>query len=189
MRDLHVIVSNKIATYLRRDGSIICGPNNYQIVFSFDSEWDAYETKMARFKWNGKSQEVEFTGSTVKVPTLANTTLLEVGVYVEDLSTTTSAQIPCLLSCLCGDEVDSGIVLKAGSASNNGTFKASEDGADGFSEFTVDVEGGESGMSGKPVEVATQEEIDALAVGTIFLYTGESGTYENGALYIVEEGE
>lgn len=148
MRDLHVIVSNKIATYLRRDGNIICGNSDYQIVFAFDSEWDAYETKKARFKWNGHSQDVEFTGNTVAVPKLVNTTLLEVGVYVEDISTTTSAQIPCLLSCLCGDEVDSGIVLKAGSASNNGTYKASDEGADGFSEFTVNV----------PTPEATTEE-------------------------------
>lgn len=141
MRELHVIVSNKIATYLRRDGNIICGNNDYMIVFSFDSEWDAYEKKTARFKWRGKYQDVEFTGNTVKVPILEDTTLLQVGVYVDDFRTSTPAEIYCQRSARCGDEVDSGIVLKTGSATENGTFKAGDFGADGFSEFEVNVEG------------------------------------------------
>ena len=43
---------------------------------------------------------------------------------------------------------------------------------------------------GKPIEVATEEEINALEVGTIFEYTGETtDAFENGAYYIVEAGE
>lgn len=52
------------------------------------------------------------------------------------------------------------------------------------------VEGVDSAL---PIEVATEEEMNALLstaeVGSIFIYTGESGTFENGALYLVEEGE
>jgi hypothetical protein len=55
-----------------------------------------------------------------------------------------------------------------------------------YETVNVSVKGGTNGL---PVEVSTQEEIDALAIGTIFKYTGESGTYENGAMYLVEEGE
>ena len=55
--------------------------------------------------------------------------------------------------------------------------------------FRAEIEAIETGSNGLPVEVSTQAEIDALAIGTIFKYTGESGTYENGALYMVEEGE
>lgn len=139
MRELHVIVSNKIATYLRRDGNIICGNNDYVIVFSFDSEWDAYEKKTARFKWRGQYQDVEFTGNTVKVPILEDTTLLQVGVFVDDFRTSTPAEIYCQRSARCGDEKDSGIVLKTGSATENGNYKAGDFGADGFSEFKVDV--------------------------------------------------
>lgn len=139
MRDLHIIVNNKVATYLTRDGNIVCGNNDYRIVFTFDSEWDSYTTKTARFEWNGKSVKVDFTGNTVKVPVLSNTTLLKVGVYVEEISTTTSADIPCLLSCRCAEGQEKGLVLTAMTATKNGTYKASTYGSDGFSEFKVAV--------------------------------------------------
>lgn len=42
-----------------------------------------------------------------------------------------------------------------------------------------------------PAEIATEEEMTALLetaeVGSVYKYAGESGTYENGALYVVEE--
>ena len=65
--------------------------------------------------------------------------------------------------------------------SNNGIYDVME-----TAKVNVNVKGGTNGL---PVEVSTQEAIDALAIGTIFKYTGESGTYENGAMYLVEEGE
>ena len=139
LRDLHIVVNNKVATYLTRDGEIVCGNSDYNIVFSFDSEWSGYPTKTARFEWNDKAVTVEFTGNTVKVPTLSNTTLLKVGVYVEQISTTTSASIPCLLSCRCAEGEEKGIALTAMTATNNGTYKASTYGSDGFSEFKVEV--------------------------------------------------
>ena len=41
-----------------------------------------------------------------------------------------------------------------------------------------------------PVAIATEEEMNALLenaeMGAIYKYTGTSGTYENGALYVVE---
>jgi hypothetical protein len=54
------------------------------------------------------------------------------------------------------------------------------------------MEGG--GGSSFPIEVATEEEMNALlntaGVGAIYKYTGETtDTYENGALYVVEESE
>lgn len=107
MRDLHVIVSNKVATYLSRDGSIVCGNSNYRIVFTFDSEWDAHNEKVARFIWNDKYYDVPFTGNTVAVPVLNNTRQLKVGVYAGEICTTTPAVIDCQLSILCGttDEI------------------------------------------------------------------------------------
>lgn len=46
-----------------------------------------------------------------------------------------------------------------------------------------------------PTEIATDVEMTAILendeteVGSVYKYTGESGTYENGALYVVEERE
>ena len=101
MRELHVVVNNKIATYLTRDGNIVCGNSDYVIVFSFDSEWEEYTDKVARFIWNDKFIDVLFTGNTVAVPVLTHTKALKVGVYAGELRTTTSAEIPCVFSVLC----------------------------------------------------------------------------------------
>lgn len=103
MKTLHVIITNKIAEYVRRDGDIVCGNSDYEIEFSFDSEWDAYESKVARFIWGGKFYDVAFTGNICEVPIIRNTETLSVGVYAGDLSTTTSAIIGCKRSILCGD--------------------------------------------------------------------------------------
>jgi hypothetical protein len=47
--------------------------------------------------------------------------------------------------------------------------------------------------SSSPIEISTEAEMTALLetaeIGSIYKYTGESGTYENGALYQVEVGE
>ena len=103
MRNLHISVNNKVATYQQRDGNIVCGNSDYQITFAFDSEWDAYESKVARFIWNGGYVDIAFSGNTVPVPLLSKTNLLKVGVYAGELSTTTSADIPCVFSVLCED--------------------------------------------------------------------------------------
>lgn len=101
MTDLHISVVNKIATYQKRDGDIVCGNSDYQIKFTFDDEWNAYDKKIARFIWGGQFQDVEFTGDTCPVPILSGVTLCEVGVYAGELSTTTSAFIGCKPSILC----------------------------------------------------------------------------------------
>lgn len=98
---LHVDVVNKIATFQKRDGSIVCGNSDYQIQFTFDSEWNDYPAKTARFISNGQYTDVNFTGDFCAVPTLYDTTKVEVGVYAGELKTTTSAIIGCHRSILC----------------------------------------------------------------------------------------
>lgn len=98
---LHIDVVNKVATYRKRDGDIVCGNNDYKIQFSFDSEWDAHATKTARFIWGGGYTDVEFTGDTCDVPVITNVTHVTVGVYAGELATTTPAEIGCKLSILC----------------------------------------------------------------------------------------
>lgn len=101
MKPLHIIVADKIATYQKRDGFIVCGNSDYQLVFTFDEEWDAFPEKKARFNYSGMSTDVPFTGDTCPVPILRNTELVSVGVYAGDLCTTTPADIPCVRSILC----------------------------------------------------------------------------------------
>lgn len=191
MRTLHITVNNKIATYLTRDGNIVCGNSDYQIVFAFDSEWDAHEEKVARFIWNGKYIDVAFTGDTVTVPVLANTELLKVGVYAGELNTTTSAEIGCKLSILCehgADEVEYQEV--------NGKIeyrlplaKVEDEGK------VLTVKGGKwvvAPINPVPIEISTEAEMTALLetaeVGAVYKYVGETTElYENGAIYIVTE--
>ena len=42
MKTLRINVKDKIATYLQRDGVIVCGNKGYTIAFTFDEEWDEY---------------------------------------------------------------------------------------------------------------------------------------------------
>lgn len=98
---LYVDVVNKIATFQKRGGRIVCGNSDYKIKFSFDSEWDSYTKKTVRFIWGGQYTDVDITGDMCDVPVLYDTAEVEVGVYAGDLKTTTSAFIGCYRSILC----------------------------------------------------------------------------------------
>ena len=101
MKTLHINVSDKIATYRQRDGLIVCGNSDYQVQFTFDSEWSAHTKKTARFIWVGQYVDVEFEGDVCPVPIIQSAEQLLVGVYAGELSTTTPASIDCKKSILC----------------------------------------------------------------------------------------
>ena len=101
MKTLHVIIKNKIATYQKRDGDIVCRNGDYQVKFIFDTEWSAHPAKTARFIWGGQCQDVDFTGDTCVIPSITGARKCEVGVYAGDLCTTTAARIDCTPSILC----------------------------------------------------------------------------------------
>ena len=104
MKTLHIDVLNKIARYRIRDGIIVCGNSDYQIEFSFDSMWDEYTEKTARFIWNNQYFDVTFSGNTCNVPVITDADVVTVGVYTGDIRTTTGATINCQRSILCGGE-------------------------------------------------------------------------------------
>lgn len=78
---------------------IVCGNSDYTVVFAFDSEWDAYSAKTARFTYckNGvfRYEDVLFEGDSVSVPVLRDVDEIAIGVYAGDLHTTTPARVPC----------------------------------------------------------------------------------------------
>ena len=102
MKTFNIKVEGRVASFLRREGAIICDNSDYTIRFTFDNEWSAHETKTARFVWGGAYTDVEFTGDTCQVPTISGADQVQVGVYVEgtELKTTTPAAIPCRGSIL-----------------------------------------------------------------------------------------
>lgn len=134
MKDLHVIVRDKVATYCERDGKVVCGNKDYQIVFTFDSEWDVYTEKTARFIWGGRHYDVPFTGNTCPMPRVYGATYCLVGVYVDGLETTTPAKIGCLLSVLCaetpphneGDKIHADEAKKSADTATNAAQEAKE---------------------------------------------------------------
>ncbi len=102
MPNLHVSIRNKVARAARRDGAIVCGNNDYSVIFSFDDEWKQYAEKTARFIWNDNYFDIDFIGDTCPVPPITSAPSLEVGVYAGELRTTTAALIPCRPS-VCSD--------------------------------------------------------------------------------------
>ena len=102
-RTLHINVANKVATYMIRDGEVVCGNNDYTVAFSFDSEWVGATGLTARFIWAGNVQDVPLTNNACTLPMLNNATECRVGVYASEMRTTTAAVIPCRLSILCGE--------------------------------------------------------------------------------------
>lgn len=99
---IEVDVSNKIASLVNKSIVGVCGNSDYVIHFNFDNEWAAYETKTARFKYNGSYTDVIFTGTDCPMPIVQNTYNVEIGVYAGNLHTTTSAYLPMKKSILCG---------------------------------------------------------------------------------------
>lgn len=102
MTEMNITVKNKIAT--KTDNvAYVCDNSDYIINFDFDSEWDAYDTKTARFAHDGQHTDVVFTGNQCNVPIITNTYAFYVGVFAGDLHTTTGALVPCRKSVRSAD--------------------------------------------------------------------------------------
>ena len=100
MNIIEVAVRNKIATKTD-DTEYICGNSDFVLVFDFDKEWDAFDVKTARLAYEGKYQDIVFTGSECPMPVMSNTHRIYVGVFAGELHTTTPAYIPARKSILC----------------------------------------------------------------------------------------
>ena len=105
MPTIEIEVKNKIAK--SPAAHIVCGNSDFEIKFLLDEEWAAYETKTARFSYNGQNIDVIFDGDTCAVPILRGAKTCAVGVYAGDLHTTTPALVTCRASILCKDGVPS----------------------------------------------------------------------------------
>ena len=98
---LHIDVANKVATYQKRDGCIVCGNSGYKIEFYFDSEWDCV-TKQAVLLVNGTPTRVPIIDNMCDVPIIRNADKIVVGVHSESAGmATTGTEIPCKKSILC----------------------------------------------------------------------------------------
>lgn len=104
MPTINIKVKDKIAKQVGNE-RYICGNSDFTVEFEFDSEWDAYPTKTARFRYDGVYQEKVFTGNICPVPVIFNAGAIAIGVYAGDLRTTTAAIVEARHSILDGDHV------------------------------------------------------------------------------------
>lgn len=95
---LHVEVRKKKATFLRRDGDVVCGNGDYSVHFTFDEDWDDVTEKTARFVWSGGYQDVPFSGNTCTVPVVNGAESMLLGIMTSGprVMSTTPATIPCV---------------------------------------------------------------------------------------------
>lgn len=59
MPEINIMIKNKIATK-SNNVTYICDNSDYVINFDFDDEWDAYDTKTARFAYGGQYTDIVF---------------------------------------------------------------------------------------------------------------------------------
>lgn len=101
---IEVTVNDKIATKTCNT-EYVCGNSDFVVSFTFDKEWTQYNTKTARFVYNGEHEDVVFEGNNCPVPIISDTIAFEVGVYAGNLHTTTPACVRSRKSILCGSGV------------------------------------------------------------------------------------
>ena len=104
MPTINIKVKDKIAKQVGNE-RYVCGNSDFTVEFEFDSEWDAYPTKTARFRYNGVYQKKVFTGNSCPVPVIFNAGAIAIGVYAGDLRTTTAAIVEARHSILDGDSI------------------------------------------------------------------------------------
>lgn len=87
MAQITITIANRIAS-APNGVELVCNNPSDEIQFAFDSEWEAYQAKTARFAWQRYYIDVPFTGNTVNVPDIDKTNSVEIGVYADNIATT-----------------------------------------------------------------------------------------------------
>lgn len=99
MAEYTIAVANRIAT-VDAGVELVCNNPTDSIRFEFDDEWSGHDTKTARFAWEGKHIDVPFSGNVVQIPEIFMTNYVNVGVFVEGI-TTTPVKVNCRYSIKC----------------------------------------------------------------------------------------
>lgn len=188
MKKINIVINNRVAQTLHQC-KVVCGNTDYKVVFDFDAEWSAFDTKTARFIWNGHHTDVNFKGNTCKLPKIFNAKEVKVGVYAGDLRTTTAAKIVCEKSIFSGGEPQH--------PSNEQSFiseakKAAEKAEAAARVATIAAEKAElkGGGSSFVKIVLSEEEMDGIIsratddyIDSFYMYLGTTGKYTKGSVY------
>lgn len=92
-KQIHIQVKDKIATFVSMNFTLVGGNSDYEVVFDFDSDWGSYPVKTALFVYGNSTKKVVFNGNVCKGEAIENATMCLIGVYADDIATSTPACI------------------------------------------------------------------------------------------------
>lgn len=96
---INITVAGNIAT-ADPTQKIVCDNTKYKVVFQFDSSWDDMPVKTARFIYNDTVVDIPIDGTEVPIPRIVDATILSIGVYADNIQTSSPAIIECVQSIL-----------------------------------------------------------------------------------------
>ena len=97
MVELHIKIRKRIAR-LAYGENFVSYNEGYKIIFDFDREWDNIGNKIARFIFGENYIDCPINGNEVEIPLIKNADTLEIGVYSDNLYTTTAVKFKVLKS-------------------------------------------------------------------------------------------
>ena len=97
MVELHIKIRKRIAR-LAYGENFVSYNEGYKIIFDFDKEWDSIGNKIARFIFGENYIDCPINGNEVEIPLIKNADTLEIGVYSDNLYTTTAVKFKVLKS-------------------------------------------------------------------------------------------
>lgn len=99
IRQIPIIVRNKRANLVNpNEEPLVCGNNDYQLVFDFDEEWANFPVKTAMFVYGDQSVPVVFEGNVCNGIAIEKSNECAIGVFAGDIRTTTGVFLGCVLS-------------------------------------------------------------------------------------------
>jgi hypothetical protein len=94
-KQIRISVKDKIACLVDKEQFLVCGNNDYKVVFDFDSDWEGISAKTAVFVYGNTPIHQPFAGNVCEGVEIKNATLCAIGVFAGDIKTTTGATIEC----------------------------------------------------------------------------------------------
>lgn len=98
MKQIEINVNNKIACLVDEEQYLVCGNNDYEVVFHFDEQWSGVNAKTALFVFGQEPIAMPFEGNVCEGVAIEGATLCGIGVFAGNLKTSTGAYIKCLPS-------------------------------------------------------------------------------------------
>lgn len=94
-KQIRIVVRDKVATLEDKAQFLVCGNNDYEVVFDFDEEWQGISVKTGVFVYGDTPIYQPFTDNVCEGVEIKNATLCAIGVFAGDIKTTTGATISC----------------------------------------------------------------------------------------------